>query len=138
MLAAHGALPGAVLATASVLGVPYVDTLHGMHDLFDADWRAEASRAARVSAIISVSELVRQQYLAGNPGFPPARIVTIPNGVDEERRRGVDRATARHRLGLRDEYDSSRCPGTACRRTPTVCWRPSARWPGTVQRSTWW
>src|ERR1700722_1460336 len=104
VLAAHGALPGAVLATASVLGVPYVDTLHGMHDLFDADWRAEASRAARVSAIISVSELVRQQYLAGNPGFPPARIVTIPNGVDEERRRGVDRATARHRLGLRDEY----------------------------------
>jgi glycosyltransferase involved in cell wall biosynthesis len=104
VLAAHGALPGAVLATANVLGVPYVDTLHGMHDLFDADWRAEASRAARVSAIISVSELVRQQYLAGNPGFPPARIVTIPNGVDEERRRGVDRATARHRLGLRDEY----------------------------------
>jgi glycosyltransferase involved in cell wall biosynthesis len=104
VLAAHGALPGAVLATANVLGVPYVDTLHGMHDLFDADWRGEASRAARVSAIISVSELVRQQYLAGNPGFPPARIVTIPNGVDEERRRGVDRATARHRLGLRDEY----------------------------------
>jgi glycosyltransferase involved in cell wall biosynthesis len=104
VLAAHGALPGAVLATANLLDVPYVDTLHGMHDLFDADWRAEASRAAQVSAIISVSELVRQQYLAGNPGFPPARIVTIPNGVDEERRRGVDRATARHRLGLRDEY----------------------------------
>jgi glycosyltransferase involved in cell wall biosynthesis len=104
VLAAHGALPGSVLATANVLDVPYVDTLHGMHDLFDADWQAEASRAARVSAIISVSELVRQQYLAGNPDFPPARIVTIPNGVDEERRRGVDRATARDRLGLRDEY----------------------------------
>ena len=104
VLAAHGALPDSILARASALDVPYVDTLHGMHDLFGADWEAEASRAARVSAIISVSELVRQQYLAGNPGFPPARIVTIPNGVDEERGCDMDRATARHRLGLRDEY----------------------------------
>ena len=104
VLAAHGALPAGILAAASLLGVPYVDTLHGMHDLFHADWRAEAARAARVSAIISVSDLVRQQYLAGNPGFPASRIVTIPNGVDEERRRGVDRATARDWLGLREEY----------------------------------
>ena len=104
VLAAHGALPGCVLAAANLLAVPYVDTLHGMHDLFHADWRAEAARAARVSAIISVSDLVRQQYLAGNPGFPASRIVTIPNGVDEERRPAADRTTARDWLGLREEY----------------------------------
>ena len=64
----------------------------------------KAARAAKMSAIVSVSELVRLQYLAGNPGFPSARIVTIPNGVDEERRRGGDRAKARHRLEVHEEY----------------------------------
>ena len=104
VLSAHGPLPAGVLASANHLSIPYIETLHGMHDLFGADWRAEAARAAKMSAIVSVSELVRLQYLAGNPGFPSARIVTIPNGVDEERRRGGDRATARERLGLCDEY----------------------------------
>ncbi len=104
MISAHGPLPGCVLDTASRLGVPYTETLHGMHDLFGADWQAEAARAAKMSAIVSVSELVRLQYLAGNPGFPAARIVTIPNGVDAERRRIGDRAGARERLGLRGGY----------------------------------
>jgi glycosyltransferase involved in cell wall biosynthesis len=104
VISAHGPLPGCVLAAANHLGVPYTETLHGMHDLFGADWRAEAARAAKASAIVSVSELVRLQYLTGNPGFPAARIVTIPNGVDQERRRGTDRATAREQLGLGEEY----------------------------------
>jgi glycosyltransferase involved in cell wall biosynthesis len=104
VLSAHGPLPGGVLASANHLSIPYIETLHGMHDLFGADWRAEAVRAAKISAIVSVSELVRLQYLTGNPGFPSARIVTVPNGVDDERRRGQDRARARERLGLRDEY----------------------------------
>ena len=104
VISAHGALPGCVLAAARDQGVPYVDTLHGMHDLFGADWRAEAERAAQVSAIVSVSELVRLQYLAGNRGYPAARVVTIPNGVDEERRSAGDRAAARGRLGLGQEY----------------------------------
>jgi glycosyltransferase involved in cell wall biosynthesis len=47
---------------------------------------------------------VRRQYLAGNPGFPPDRIVAIPNGVDDERRPGGDRAAARRQFGLTDEY----------------------------------
>lgn len=104
VLSAHGPLPGGVLASANHLSVPYIETLHGMHDLFGTDWRAEAARGAKMSAIVTVSELVRLQYLAGNPHFPSARIVTIPNGVDEERRRGGDRARARERLGVRDEY----------------------------------
>lgn len=103
VISAHGA-PGWVLPIAQRLGVRYVDNLHGMHMLFEADWRAEAARGAKLSAIVSVSELVRQQYLAGNHSFPADRIVLIPNGVDEERRSGGDRAAARTRLGLTDEY----------------------------------
>jgi glycosyltransferase involved in cell wall biosynthesis len=104
VISAHGALPAWVLAYAQSLGVPYVDTLHGMHDMFGADWKAEAVRGARLSAIVSVCELVRQQYLAGNPQFPPERIIAINNAVDDQRRSGGDREAARRRLGLTDEY----------------------------------
>ena len=104
VISGHGALPKCVLATAHRARVPYVDTLHGMHDLFRADWQAEAARSSKLSVIVSVSELVRVQYLAGNRHFPPDRIVTIPNGVDDERRSGGDRAAARDWLGLTDEY----------------------------------
>jgi glycosyltransferase involved in cell wall biosynthesis len=103
VVSAHGA-PDWVLDVASDMGVRYVDNLHGMHMLFWADWGAEEARAAKLSAFVSVSELVRQQYLVGNPCFPPDRIVTIPNGVDDERRMVGDRAAARARLGLTDEY----------------------------------
>ena len=105
VISAHGAQTW-VFAVAQQVGVPYVDTLHGIHTLFGADWRwhAEAVRGAGLSAVVAVSELVREQYLAGNRDFPPARIVSIPNGVDEERRSGGDRTAARGRLGLTDEY----------------------------------
>jgi glycosyltransferase involved in cell wall biosynthesis len=103
VISAHGA-PAWVLDIARSAGVPYVDNLHGMHMLFWADWRAEAARGAKLSAMVAVSELVRQQYLAGNRDFPSGRIVTIPNGVDEQRRAVGDRAAARDRLGLTDEY----------------------------------
>jgi glycosyltransferase involved in cell wall biosynthesis len=96
--------PAWVLAAARRLSVPYVDTFHGSHDLFAADWQAEAARGADLSAIVSVCEFVRRQYLAGNPHFPHDRIVVIPNGVDDERRSGGDRVAARSRLGLTDEY----------------------------------
>ncbi len=104
VVSAHGALPPWVLALAQRLGVPFVDTLHGMHDMFGADWRAEAERGAKLSAIVSVCELVRQQYLAGNPSFPATRIVAINNAVDDERRCSGDRVAARRQLGLGDEY----------------------------------
>jgi glycosyltransferase involved in cell wall biosynthesis len=103
VVSGHGA-PDWVLDIAQRLGVPYVDNLHGMHMLFWTDWGAEAARAAKLSAFVSVSELVRQQYLVGNPSFPPDRIVTITNGVDDERRMVGDRGAARARLGLTDEY----------------------------------
>ena len=103
VITAHGA-PDWMVDIAHEAGIPYVDNLHGMHTHFAADWTAEAKRTAKVSAIVSVSELIRQQYLAGNPGFPADRIVTIPNGVDDERRVAGDRAAIRERLGLTDEY----------------------------------
>jgi glycosyltransferase involved in cell wall biosynthesis len=105
VISAHGA-PDWAFAAAQRCGLPYVDNLHGMHKLFGADWRwhAEAARGAKLSAVVAVSELVRQQYLADNRDFPPDRIVRIPNGVDDERRRGGDRPAARDRLGLTDEY----------------------------------
>jgi glycosyltransferase involved in cell wall biosynthesis len=103
VITAHGA-PDWVLDVARSEQVPYVDNLHGMHMLFWADWNQQAARSEKYSAMVSVSELVRQQYLRGNPGFAPDRLVTIPNGVDEERRVRGDRAAARERLGLTDEY----------------------------------
>ena len=75
-----------------------------MHTHFWADWRAVEARDAKLSAIVSVSELIRQQYLVGNRHFPPDRIVTIPNGVDDERRLSCDRDAVRARLGLTNEY----------------------------------
>ena len=104
VISAHGTLPGWLLDTAQSQGVPYVETLHNIHGLYVTDWGAEAARAAKLSAIVAVSETVRRQYLAGNRRFPPGRIVTVPNGVDGERRTGGDRAAVRGRLGLTDEY----------------------------------
>lgn len=103
VVSAHGALPW-VLDEARLLPVPYVDVLHGMHSLFEVNWSAEIERSRGIAAIVAVSEHVRRQYLAGAPMFPPERIITIPNGVDEDRRSAVDRATARATLGLSDEF----------------------------------
>lgn len=96
--------PAWVLAIAQRLGVPYVDNLHGMHDLFGRGAQAEAVRSAKLAAVVAVSELVRQRYMADNRGFPLGRIVVIPNAVDGERRPRGDRAAARELLGLTDEY----------------------------------
>ena len=103
VISAHGA-PDWVVSAAESLGVPYVDNLHGMHMLFGADWAAEAKRGMKISAVVAVSKLVRQQYLAGNTEYPPDRIVTIPNGVDDQRRSGGDRDTARAELGVTNEF----------------------------------
>lgn len=92
------------LDLASKAGVPFVETLHGMHDLYDIDWADEALRSSAKAQLIAVSELVRQQYLQGNPGFDPARIVTVPNSVDPNRVEKIDRQQARDWLGLGDEF----------------------------------
>ena len=104
VISAHGPLPDRILAIAYSAAVPYVETLHDMRAVYVPDWQAEAERAAKVTAIVAVSEIVRRQYLARSHGFPPDRIVTIPNGVDDERRLVADRSVARERLGLTDEY----------------------------------
>ena len=104
VVSAHGA-PSWLLDAAGALGIPWVETLHGMHHFLSPDtWVPERERAGLVSALIAVSELVRRQYLARVPGFPADRIVTVPNGVDERRLLRVDRSAARQALGLRDEF----------------------------------
>jgi glycosyltransferase involved in cell wall biosynthesis len=103
VISAHEA-PSWVLDEASSLGVPYVKVLHGMFSLFDCDWNAETERSQDMAAIVAVSDLVRHQYLRGVRTFPSERIVTIPNGVDDQRRIPHDRSAARAALGLRDEF----------------------------------
>lgn len=92
------------LEAASRAGVPFVETLHGMHDLYDIDWADEELRSSAKAQLIAVSDLVRQQYLKGNSGFDPARIVTVPNSVDPNRVGQIDRQQARDWLGLGDEF----------------------------------
>ncbi len=104
VISGHCVLPSWVLNIAESAGVPYVEVLHGMQGLFVADWAAESARAANHAAIVTVSEIVRRQYLAGNRRFPPGRIITIANSVDDERRPAGDRASAREQLGLAGEY----------------------------------
>jgi glycosyltransferase involved in cell wall biosynthesis len=93
-----------VLDIAERIEVPYVDTLHGGHEMIAADWSEVAARGSRLAAVVAVCELLRQQYLAGNPEFPPERIVAISNGIDDERRSSGDRTLSRRRLGLEGEY----------------------------------
>jgi glycosyltransferase involved in cell wall biosynthesis len=103
VISAHGA-PSWWLELAAELGVPYVETLHGMHSFFGADWEHEAARSAGISRIIAVSELVRRQYLAGNSAISPDRVVTVPNSVDQRRLPRLDRERCRAWLGLGDEF----------------------------------
>ncbi|MEU5907842.1 glycosyltransferase [Micromonospora sp. NPDC047527] len=94
-----------LLDAATEVGVPWVETLHDMHRFYHPDsWVPEGRRAQGIAAQVAVSDLVRQQYLVRNPGYPGDRLVTVPNGVDASRVRRVDRASARAALGLTDEF----------------------------------
>jgi len=86
-------------------GVPFVDNLHSMNGVIGRDWRwhSAAARNGQLAAVVAVSDVLRRQQLAVNPGFPSERIITIPNGVDERRAQG-NRAATRSRLGITDEY----------------------------------
>jgi glycosyltransferase involved in cell wall biosynthesis len=85
------------------MAVPYVEMLHG-HSLLFCDWTTEAERSLDIRAIVAVSEIARREYLRCVPTFPSERIVTIPNGVDHQRRVPHDRLAARSALGLDDEF----------------------------------
>ncbi len=103
VISAHGA-PSWLLDAAVATGVPWVETLHGMHHFLHRDsWAPELERSRGIAAQIAVSEMVRRQYLARVPTFPADRLVTIPNGVDEHRITTVDRTAARAALGLDGE-----------------------------------
>jgi len=103
VLSAHGCADWP-LETAADLGIPAVETLHGMHNLFGASPERVVARRHLLAALVSVSEMVRLQYLALDGGLEPDRIITIPNGVDARRLPAVSRERARAALGLADEF----------------------------------
>jgi glycosyltransferase involved in cell wall biosynthesis len=103
VISAH-APPEWVLETANALGIPVVETLHGVPTPISTDWRKELNRSRRITSIVAVSDLVRKQYLRGNPTFPAEEIVTIPNSYNVTHRPAIDRAKARAWLGLDDEF----------------------------------
>jgi glycosyltransferase involved in cell wall biosynthesis len=105
VISAHGA-PAWAFALAARLGVPYVDNLHNLNGLVGRDWRwhTEGVRSGNLAAVVAVSDVLRRQQLVCNPGFPPERIVTIPNGVDGERLAPYDRDAVRDWLGITDQH----------------------------------
>jgi glycosyltransferase involved in cell wall biosynthesis len=97
--------PAWFVAAAAEAGIPSIETLHGAHSIFDRkSWPSEQLRSQQITGFVAVSELVRRQYLRANPGYPPDRIITIPNGVDDRHISHRDRAQARAWLGVRDEF----------------------------------
>lgn len=103
VLSVHGA-PEWVLEAAASCSVPTIETLHGMHNQFNAAPSEVASRRELLAGLVSVSEMVRQQYLAIDDQCDPESVVTIPNGVLAQRRRKMPREQAREMMGLSDEY----------------------------------
>jgi glycosyltransferase involved in cell wall biosynthesis len=93
-----------ILEAAHTLSIPVVETLHGIPTPIGTDWRKEASRSRKITSLVAVSELVRRQYLRGNPRFADEAIVTIPNAFNDTHRPTINRMKARAWLGLRDEF----------------------------------
>lgn len=103
VISVHGA-PDWLLEAASACTVPAIETLHGMHNQFNAAASEVSSRRELLAGLVSVSEMVRQQYLAIDDRCDPDLVVTIPNGVLAQRRRAIPRDHARGLMGLSDEY----------------------------------
>jgi glycosyltransferase involved in cell wall biosynthesis len=99
----HGAPDWAVEALSG-LGVPMVETLHGMHTIFSAEDRQLERRGALLEGVVAVSELVRQQYLARCRALPEARTTTIPNGVHSSRLQRDWRPEMRRALGVEGRH----------------------------------
>ena len=97
--------PDWMLDAATQTGSRWVETVHGMHRFLSPNaWAPECVRAKAFAAQVAISDMVRRQYVAGNPDFPEDRIVTINNGIERRRYARVDRAAARAALGLTDEF----------------------------------
>ncbi|WIW43645.1 glycosyltransferase family 4 protein [Bradyrhizobium sp. 62B] len=96
--------PGWLLQTASDVRIPVVETLHGIPTPVSTDWREERQRSKFVTCFVAVSELVRRQYLSGNPSYSDSAVITIPNAFNQTHRPLVNRPRARAWLGLNDEF----------------------------------
>ncbi len=92
------------LRAARDLGIPAMETLHGMHNVYDRTPSQLAERRSQLDRIVAVSDLVRDQYLERDPGAPTDAVITIPNGINASRATTVDRTSARAALGLTDEF----------------------------------
>ena len=103
VISAH-APPDWILKAAHTLNIPVVETLHAVPTPIGTDWQQEGPRSRNVKFFIAVSDLVRRQYLHGNPTFGAQAILTIPNGFNDTHRPHVDRTKARAWLGLEDEF----------------------------------
>jgi glycosyltransferase involved in cell wall biosynthesis len=93
-------LAGVLLGRA--LGRPTLITLRGTHDLRHASYRLRRAQIrfalTTASRIIVVSDSLARA--AVSLGVPADRLRVVPNGVDLEKFRPLDREVARRRLGL--------------------------------------
>jgi glycosyltransferase involved in cell wall biosynthesis len=103
VISAHSP-PDWFLESAFALRIPVVETLHGVPTPIGTDWRKEALRSRGITALVAVSELVRRQYLRGNPRFAQNAITTIPNAFNLTHRPAINRVQARAWLGLDEEF----------------------------------
>ncbi|MDA9503257.1 glycosyltransferase [Bradyrhizobium sp. CCBAU 11357] len=103
VISAH-APPDWLVEAAHDARIPVVETLHAVPTPIGTNWQAEVQRSQCIRFFVAVSELVRLQYMRGNPAFQPDAIVTIPNGFNDRQRPPVDRTAARQWLGLEDEF----------------------------------
>ncbi|WP_245509632.1 glycosyltransferase family 4 protein [Bradyrhizobium vignae] len=103
VISAH-APPEWILEAAAVARIPVVETLHGIPTPIGTDWRRESRRSKLITSFVAVSDLVRRQYIVGNPSFSEHAVITIPNAFNDTHRPPGDRSRARNWLGLQDEF----------------------------------
>ncbi|MCP5264938.1 MAG: glycosyltransferase [Burkholderiaceae bacterium] len=105
LIDAHFLYPDGYAASlvAARLGLPLVVTLRGSKDqnLLGTDRERFLRRAiGAASRVVTVSDALRRDVAMPLLGGSDARIAVVPNGVDIDRFRPVDRGEARQRLGL--------------------------------------
>ena len=83
---------------AAILGIPFTETLHGGQQP-GWNWEKEHETGAEGSRSGRCERTVRRIYVERNSSFPTDAIVTIPNGVNDERHRNMERQNERE-IGL--------------------------------------
>lgn len=115
LLDAHFAWPDGIGVSliARRLGLPYVVTLRGTINprYRTRSFRSRLAGALRgAAAVISVSGPMAE--IAVQLGAQPGRVHVIPNGVDGQTFRPIDRAEARRQLGLQTDGTLLVCVGS--------------------------